>query len=129
MYVLHVKVALKAVQPQTSAPELHKRQARLFEKQSLSLAHLRKALHALVTLVGPHEQVTKMGSGFSGDLEQREGREEEWGQYRSNHRRNRCNPFLSRDNLWRGRLCSRRHMASQKYAEQQDEPIVHHRLQ
>src|SRR5271155_5139508 len=36
---LHVKRTCKAIKPQTSAPELHERQARLREKQSLNLAH------------------------------------------------------------------------------------------
>jgi hypothetical protein len=40
---------------------------------------------------------------------------------------NRCNKFLRRDKLWGGRLCC--HTATQKYAEQQNEPFVHYRLQ
>ena len=71
LQALKVKRVLKGVQLQPSAPELGERQARLRENQSLNLFSRRKALKALVTLVRPREQGTKVGIRGPGTAEKR----------------------------------------------------------
>lgn len=73
LHVLHVKPTCKAADAQASAPELEQGQIRLCEKQRLNSLDPRKVPQALVTLVGSHEQITEMASGFSSIFGRHEG--------------------------------------------------------
>jgi hypothetical protein len=123
LHVLNVKRALKRLQLQPSAPELDERQTGPRENQSLNLFHRRKALQ--VTLVSSREQQTEMSRGFLGALRPQEQSGRKRNRYHSEHRHNRRNMFLRCNDLWRGCLCCRRHVATHKNSEQQNEPFVH----